>query len=128
MAELMVKIMEKEITEYVGRYRRRNDRLTPQGKEFGSSVPIAPPVGYKKQPSLAEQIRLMVRSERLRQEALAAGAETFEEADDFDVGDDFEPSSPYEEVFEPTVADTPAAPAEADPTPAPATPLAETSQ
>lgn len=54
-----------------------------------------------KRQSLSDQIREMVRSERLAQAALTAGHETFEEADDFEVGDDWEPSSQYEEVFEP---------------------------
>lgn len=64
-------------------------------------VPVSPPVGYQKQPSMVEIVREMVRSEKLRQEVMAADLETFEEADDFDVGDDFDPSSPYEEVFDP---------------------------
>lgn len=110
--------MENEITEYVSRYRRRLERINPQGQEVGSSVPIAPPIGYKKQPTLAEQIRLMVRSERLRQAALASGAETFDEADDFDIGDDYDPRSPYEETFEPPIAAAPTAEAETPTTPA----------
>lgn len=72
-----------------------------RGREIPSPLPMAPPVGFVRQPSLSEQIRAMVRSEKLRQEAEAAGAETFEEADDFDIGDDFEPSSPYEANFDP---------------------------
>lgn len=75
-----------------------------RGYEIPDDTPIAPPVGYKAQASLAEQIRAMVRSERLAIEAERAGYETFEEADDFDVGDDYDPSSPYEEVFDPTPA------------------------
>lgn len=74
---------------------------TRDGAEILDSTPMAPPVGYKKQPSMVEYIRDMVRSERLRQEAEAAGAETWEEADDFDVGEDYDPSSPYEGDFEP---------------------------
>lgn len=61
---------------------------------------MAPPVGYVKQPSLADQIRDMVRSERLAMEMAEAGVETFEEADDFDVGDDYDPNTPYEETFD----------------------------
>lgn len=76
--------------------------LDPQGREVPDPTPMAPPIGYKRTPSLAEQIREMVRSERLAMEAAAAGFESFEEADDFEVGDDFDPSSPYEEQFEPT--------------------------
>lgn len=72
------------------------------GREYLNPTPLAPPVGYQRRPSLAQQIRDMVRSERLAQELDRAGFETFEEADDFDVGDDFDPSSPYEEHFDPT--------------------------
>lgn len=79
----------------------KNRRLTPDGLEIPDPTPVAPPVGYVKQPSLVEQIRAMVRSEKLRLEAEAMGAETFEDADDFDVGDDFDPTSPYEADFEP---------------------------
>lgn len=75
-----------------------------RGHELPDPTPLAPPVGYNPQPSLAETIRRMVRSEKLAMEAEAAGMETFEEADDFDVGDDYDPTSPYEEVFDPTPA------------------------
>lgn len=74
-----------------------------RGREIPDPTPMQPPVGYNRQPSLSEQIRAMVVSEKLRLEAQAAGLETFEEADDFDVGDDFEQerSSPYEANFDP---------------------------
>ena len=62
--------------------------LDARGAEVLDPTPMAPPVGYRRQPSLAEQIREMVRSERLAAEVEAAGAETFEEADDFDIEDD----------------------------------------
>lgn len=73
------------------------------GHELPDATPIAAAIGYTRQPSLAEQIRQMVRSERLAQEAAAMGAETFEEADDFEVGDpaDFLPGTPYEQDFDP---------------------------
>lgn len=75
--------------------------LDKYGREVLDSTPMQPPVGYQRTKSLAEQIRDMVRSEALRQAAEAAGFESFEESDDFDVGDDYEPSSPYEEHFDP---------------------------
>lgn len=59
-------------------------------------VPAALPIGFKHPPTLAEQIRRMVR-QQLDDYATQNGSETFEEADDFDVGDDVDPSSPYEE-------------------------------
>lgn len=80
----------------------RSRRLTEDGQEILDPTPVAPPVGFVRQPSLAEQIRQMVRSEKLALEAEAAGFETFEEADDFNVGDDYDPRSPFEEHFEPT--------------------------
>ncbi|AZL83004.1 hypothetical protein [Apis mellifera associated microvirus 42] len=75
--------------------------LDSKGREKPDPTPIAPPIGYKRQPSLAEQIRNMVRSERLAMEAAAAGYGTFEEEDDFDTGEDLDPRSPYEIDFDP---------------------------
>lgn len=79
---------------------RARDALV-NGDEVLSPVPMAPPVGYRREPSMVERIRSMVRSEHVRLAALQAGQETFEEADDFEIGDDYDPASPYEEVFEP---------------------------
>lgn len=78
---------------------------TEEGQEVLSSVPLAPPVGWIKQPSMVDNLRAMVRSELLRRAAMAAGAETFDEADDFEVEDDLEPTSGYENDpdFEPAV-------------------------
>lgn len=102
------------------------------GSEIVSDVPMEPPLGYQRQPTMVEHIRNMVRSEQLRQEAEAAGAETFDEADDFDVGDgETGPRSPYEveEFFDPPAPVEPvaAAPASVEApalTPAPAVPQA----
>lgn len=86
-----------EILDHKGR------RLTAAGSEIPDPTPIAPPVGYKKQPSMVEIVRDMVRSERLRQEAEAGGFGSFEEEDDFDVGDDLDPHSQWENEFEPEI-------------------------
>lgn len=85
----------------MNRRRKSVPGLTPDGHEIPDSTPVAPPIGYKKIPSLAEQIRQAILSEKLKEAAQSQGLETFEEADDFDVGDDFDPRSPYEESFEP---------------------------
>lgn len=77
-------------------------RLDDFGREIPDGRPMAPPIGYKRTPSLSEQIRDMVQSERLAQELASTGAETFEESEDFDVGDDVDPHSPWEQYFEPT--------------------------
>lgn len=82
--------------------------LDKRGREIPDPLPMAPPIGYKRSPSLAEQIRAMVVSEKLRQEALESGFETFEESDDFEIEDDpADPRTPYEAVFDP--APTPVA-------------------
>lgn len=88
--------------EYANKMARKE--LTVGGDALiPDPTPVAPPLGYIRQPSLTERIRDMVRSEHLRRVAEESGAETFEEASDFEVGDDYDPSSPYEEVFEPPV-------------------------
>lgn len=89
--------MAKDIYE---RFRPRDLLLDEDGRFKPDPIPMAPPVGYMKQESMAEIVRRMVRSEHLRLAADAAGLESFDEAEDFDVGDD-DPSSPYEEQFDP---------------------------
>lgn len=74
--------------------------LDERGHELPDPVPMAPPVGYRRQPSMFEVVRDMVKSERLRAETEAAGFESFEDADDFVIGDDYDPHSPYEAQFE----------------------------
>lgn len=108
-------------------------RLDENGHEMVDPTPLAPPVGYQRQPSMVETIRNMVRSHSLAVEAERAGAETFEEGDDFDVNDpdDYDPPSPYEHNFEPPQAPSPPPPASPAPPPTagsslPATPSAGT--
>lgn len=74
---------------------------TEEGLEVMDPMPKQPPLGYKKTPSLAEQILQQVRLQRLEDAKLH---ETEEEADDFEVGEDFEPLSPYENDHMPTFA------------------------
>lgn len=82
------------------RYRLRDDFLDDLGREIPDPRPMQPPIGYKKQPSMFE----LIREATAREVALyAAGREpeTFEEADDFDVDDDVDPHSPWENDFDP---------------------------
>lgn len=75
---------------------------TADGREHVDPTPMAPPINFVKQPHLWEQMRAMVRSEALRYAAEQAGAETFEEAEDFDCpdDDDRQPDSQWEDEFE----------------------------
>lgn len=68
------------------------------GREQPNPVPMQPPIGYKKSPSIADQMRAMIA--QASYEAKMAGAETEEEANDFDVGEDMEPHSPWEHDFD----------------------------
>lgn len=78
--------------------------LDKRGHEIPDPEKIAIPSGFKRPETLAEQIQRLVRSEALAKEARDAGMETFEEAEDFEIEDEmFDPSSPYEEVFDPVL-------------------------
>lgn len=65
------------------------------GHEVPDPVPVSVPAHLTRPPTLQEQIRRLIRVEASRV-AAAQGHETFEEADDFEVGDDFDPRSPWE--------------------------------
>lgn len=60
-------------------------------------TPIAIPIHAHQPPTLQEQMRKYVRS-HLNNYAEQTGAETFEEANDFDIGD-VDPASPHELEF-----------------------------
>lgn len=78
-------------------------RRDADNREVLDPVPIAPPIGWFKQPSMFDQVRDMVRSEHMRLYAESQGAETFEEASDFEVEDEIFPTSQFEDAedFEP---------------------------
>jgi len=73
--------------------------LDEYGRELPNPVPMQPAINYKKQPSIGELMRQAIRQASL--EAAQQGAETEQEANDFDVGEDLEPHSPWESEFEP---------------------------
>lgn len=85
----------------------QSNYLDAKGRELPDPTPMAPPVGYKKQSSMVEIVREMVRGERLKQEAEAAGMESFEDSEDFDVGDDADqdPGSPWENEYDPPISE-----------------------
>lgn len=79
-------------------------KMDELGREIPDPVPRAPPVGFRRELSMAERVRRMVRSETLALEAERAGYESFAEADDFDVDDEMaDPETPYEALFDPPV-------------------------
>lgn len=80
-----------------------NERHLPDGTEKLSPVPIQPPLGYKRVPSLSEQIRQQVLAAKL--DELDNLMESEEEADDFAIDDDMAPFSPHENEGMPTIAE-----------------------
>jgi hypothetical protein len=72
--------------------------IDQNGKEVNNPMPLAVDSGLKRPPTLKEQIQRVLRQE-VSAQAHAQGHETFEEAQDFDIGlDDDEPLSGYEVV------------------------------
>lgn len=74
-------------------------KLNSKGQEVVDKRPVAIPANCKKPESLADKVRRLVKHEASVL-AESRGGETFEEADDFDVGDDFDPTTPYEMDFD----------------------------
>lgn len=70
-------------------------RYNEKGHEIHDGKPVVIPAGLKRPVPLAEQMRRMIKNEISRR-AMMDGKETFEEADDFDTGDEPELLSPYE--------------------------------
>lgn len=84
--------MEKEKKEYKVMVLSALDK---DGNEIPDPNPIALPVDFERPPTIAELVQRLVRYE-MSNAAGQEGEETFEEADDFEVGDEPELRSPYE--------------------------------
>lgn len=78
-------------------------QLDERGHEILDPTPIALPLGLKRPPTLQETIKQLIRTEMSRK-AAQEGQETFEEADDLEVGEDFDPTSPWELNFDQEIA------------------------
>lgn len=87
------------IKEIVNKATRLVASLNKDGTEKPDPESLTAPVGLRKPETIQEQIRRMVRTEASLY-ASEQGQETFEEADDFDIGDDYDPTSPYEMNFD----------------------------
>lgn len=97
-----------ELTEYERLERIQNleaaigFRLDEFGHEVPDPTPVSLPSGFRRPETLQEQVARLVRS-RLSQLAGEQGDDTFEESEDFEVDDDFDPNTPYEEFFDPAL-------------------------
>lgn len=69
-------------------------KLDEKGHEILDPTPVAKPVRALRRPSTLDEIRHYIGI--VNREAEEQGQESFEEADDFEVGDDYDPTSPWE--------------------------------
>lgn len=72
------------------------------GREVPDSMPMEVPLGMKRPESLAEQVQRLVRNS-VSAYAEIHGQETFAEADDLELDDEFDPYTPYETQFDPVL-------------------------
>lgn len=99
--EEVVSELNRKKLEILRSHEEGKSFLDENGFEVPDSKPMEIPIGWKKPPSLQEQVQRMVRHEMSRA-AEKTGQETFEEADDFDIPDDpVDLTSPYEVEFDP---------------------------
>jgi len=101
MARKRIKIETASADPAVKRSPLRHNK---QGEELLDPTPMQPPLGYKRTPTLSEQIQMQVRQMKMDLLNDESIQETDEEADDFTVGDDFEPLSKYENDHIPPIA------------------------
>lgn len=81
----------------------KSNRFDENGHEILNPTPMQPPLNYKPQLSLSEQIRLQVHQLKMLQDM---EPETEEEADDFDIDEDPAPQSRWENDMIPSIKET----------------------
>lgn len=88
------------VSKLLSEVEARLMRLDEHGHEVPDPTPLVLPSGFRRPETLAEQVARLVRGAMSRR-AEEEGFETFEDSEDFDVDDDFDPRTPFEEVFDP---------------------------
>jgi len=81
----------------------KRNRFDENGHEVLNPTPMQPPLGYRPQLSLAEQIRQQVRQLKSLDDT---EPETEDEADDFEIEDDPQPQSRWENDMIPSIKET----------------------
>nr|DAW08223.1 MAG TPA: hypothetical protein [Microviridae sp.] len=102
--QYQIESLDHETGELTFKRISQQDRyLNKAGAEIPDPRPAAPSLGKKPEMNIRDYIRTLVHNERLQADLDAAGHETFEEANDFEVGDDYFPDSKYENDLEPSI-------------------------
>lgn len=79
------------------------NRFDEQGREVLNPTPMQPPLNYKRQPSLSEQIRQQILQHKYLEDN---EPETEEEADDFEIEEDPIQASRWENDMIPSIKET----------------------
>lgn len=93
MAPKPVKQLEQELPPVA---------LTATGSEIPDPTPLEIPAGFKIPETAEQRFQRMVRHS-MSEWAKSHEAETFDEADDFEVEDEYDPTSRYETAFDPVL-------------------------
>lgn len=101
----MAKKTDDENLDDIDVYRTtdKDNRFDEHGREVLNPTPMQPPLGYKPVPSLVETIRQQVRQMKHLDDE---DPETEEEADDFEIDDDPQPISRWENDMIPSIKET----------------------
>lgn len=75
---------------------RDPSRLNDEGREKLDPTPVAIPAGFGRPETTEDIVRRLLRSSSMAAAAAAAGKETWEEANDFTIDEEFDPMSEYE--------------------------------
>lgn len=73
----------------------KKKRVSVTRHEMLDDTPVAIPMKFRRVQTQAEKMREIIRQEMSRA-AENSGMETWEEADDFSIDDEYDPTSPYE--------------------------------
>lgn len=92
--------IKEKVKKFLSSAENYKNKYNEKGEEIMDPRPLSSRVGLKQPETLAQQIARILHSERAKEYAKSQGRETFEEADDFDVEDDIEMNSPYEQHFD----------------------------
>lgn len=92
--------MSKLKKSVIARVRSWVSKYDEEGREIMDPTPVAIPAGFKPPETIEEKILRLVRAREIQAQLEAQGLETFEDAEDFDVDDDFDPATPFEMVFD----------------------------
>lgn len=77
-------------------------RQDERGREIPDPKPMEVPLGHKQPETLAQMFQRYVRGQ-FSDYAAMHGLETFDQADDFEIPEDLDPSTPYETEFDPVL-------------------------